>query len=126
MSNKLPHFGVYARIGRSKIHGVGIIAIRRIQKGTHIFFPDNDKLCWVKASKITRLPREIRKLYKDFCIKKGGKYGCPINFNKLSPAWYLNHSKDPNVVADSSYRFYAVKNIKKGDELTANYNTYSE
>jgi SET domain-containing protein len=126
MPTKLPHFGVYTRIGRSKIRGVGIIAILPIRKGTQIFFPDNDKLCWVKAIKLRRLPKEIRKLYEDFCIKKGRKYGCPVNFNKLTPAWYLNHSKDPNVAADSNYRFYALKNIKRGDELTADYRTYSE
>jgi SET domain len=75
---------------------------------------------------ISRLPNEIKKLYKDFCVKKGNKYICPISFNKLTPAWFLNHSDDPNVAADSDYRFYAIRNIKKGEELTANYHTYSE
>jgi SET domain-containing protein len=126
MPTKLPHFGVYTRIGRSKIHGVGVIAIRPIRKGTHIFFPDDEELCWVKATAIARLPKEIRKLYKDFCIKKGGKYGCPISFNKLTPAWYLNHSTEPNVAADSNYMFYALRNIKKGEEIVADYRTYSE
>jgi SET domain-containing protein len=126
MPPKMPHFGVYTRIGRSKIHGVGIIAIRPIRKGAHIFFPDDDKLRWVKVAEVKRSPIEIRKLYKDFCIKKGEKYGCPINFNKLTPAWYLNHSTNPNVGADRDYRFYALKNIKKGDELTTDYRTYSE
>lgn len=126
MPAKPPHFGVHTRIGRSKIHGVGIVAIRPIRKGTYIFFPDDDKLRWVNAAEVRRLPKEIRKLYEDFCIKKGKKYGCPVNFNKLTPAWFLNHSASPNVAIDDDYRFYALKNIAKGDELTTDYRTYSE
>jgi len=126
MASKLPHFSVYTRIGRSKIHGVGVIAIRPIRKGRHIFFPDDERLRWVKATEIRRLSKEIKRLYKDFCIKKGEKYGCPTNFNKLTPAWYLNHSVNPNVATDNNYRFYALRNIKKGEELTADYRTYSE
>jgi len=126
MPAKPPHFGVYTRIGPSKIHGVGIVAIRPIRKGTYIFFPDDDRLHWVKATELRHLPKEIRKLYKDFCIKKGEKYGCPVNFNKLTPAWFLNRSTSPNVAIDDDYRFYALKNIAKGEELTANYRTYSE
>lgn len=125
MPTKPPHYGVYTRIGRSKVHGVGIVAIRPIKKGAYVFFPDDDKLYWIKATAIKRLPIEIKRLYKDFCIKKGERYGCPTNFNKLTPAWFLNHSTNPNVAADSSYRFYALKNIKRGDELTANYREYS-
>lgn len=126
MPTKLPHYGVYTRIAPSKIHGVGIIAIRPIQKGTYIFFPDDDKLRWENATEIKRLPKEIKKLYKDFCIKKGRRYGCPVNFNKLTPAWFLNHSTHPNVAADSDYRFYALRNIRKGEELTADCRIYSE
>jgi hypothetical protein len=102
------------------------MAIRRIKKGTYVFSPDDDKMRWVKATAIKRLPKEIKRLYEDFCIKKDGKYGCPTNFNKLTPAWFLNHSTNPNVAADDSYRFYALKNIKKGDELTSDYRKYSE
>jgi hypothetical protein len=108
------------------VHGVGIIAISPIKKGTYVFSPDDDKLLWVKTTAINLLPKEIKRLYQDFCIKKGNKYGCPTRFNKLTPAWFLNHSTNPNVAADSSYRFYALKNIKKGNELTADYRKYSD
>ena len=126
MPAKLPHYGVYTRIGRSYIHGVGIIAIQPIMKGAFIFLPDDDKLRWIKATAMKRLPKEIQRLYEDFCIKKGNKYGCPTSFNKLTPAWFLNHSENPNVAADKAYRFIALKNIKKGEELTADYNRYSD
>jgi SET domain-containing protein len=126
MNAHFPHYDVYTRIARSKVHGVGVIAVRNIPKGTYIFFGDNDRLRWIKASKVKRLPIQIKRLYKDFCIRKGELYGCPTNFNKMTPAWYLNHSKTPNVAADKAYRFYALRNIKTGEELFADYKTYSE
>jgi len=122
----MPHYKVFTRIARSELHGVGVIAIRQIPKGTFIFGSDDDKLRWVGARSVSRLPKTIKRLYDDFCIKKAGRYGCPTNFNKLTPAWYLNHSSNPNVAVDKSCRFYALKHIKMGEELTADYRTYSE
>jgi SET domain-containing protein len=43
----------------------------------------------------------------------------------LTLAWYLNHSDRPNVAADKNYNFYSIRRIKKGEELTADYDTYS-
>lgn len=57
---------------------------------------------------------------------KDNKYGCPKNFNQLTIAWYLNNSTDPNVGCDSNYNFFALRNIKKGEEITADYSTYSD
>ncbi len=43
----------------------------------------------------------------------------------LTPAWYLNLSKKPNMAADESYDFYSLRMIKKGEELTVDYDTYA-
>lgn len=123
--NELPHYKVFARIGRSKIHGVGVLAIRNIRKGTYIFYGDDEPICWMDKKRIKRCPPGIKKLYEDFCIIKGNIYGCPRNFNQLTPAWYLNESKKPNVACDKDYKFYALRDIKKGEELTVDYTTYS-
>lgn len=125
---KPPHFKVYTRVAISKIQGagIGIIAIADIPKNEYIFYPDNDELVWVSENEIKELPENIKKLYIDFCIKKNDLYGCPINFNKLSPAWYLNNSDNPNVYSDEDYRFRALRDIEKGEELTSNYSSYSE
>jgi SET domain-containing protein len=125
MHKALPHFQIYARIAVSEIHGVGVKAIRPIKKGTYIFYGDDDKIHWIKKSALRGLPKELMKLYKDFCIEKGAWYGCPGNFNKMTPAWYLNHSANPNVACDKGYRFYALRDIKKNEELTVDYRTYS-
>jgi SET domain-containing protein len=123
---KLPHYKVYTRLAQSKIHGVGVFAIRNIKRGVYIFYDDNEDIIWVNKNKLKALPKEIKGLYEDFCIKNGDFYGCPENFNHLTPAWYLNHSAKPNLGCDKSYNFFALKKIKKGEELTVDYKTYSD
>jgi SET domain-containing protein len=125
----LPHYGVYVRIGSSKIHGVGIIAIKNIKKGVQIFYGDDEtKIVWIKKEQLKGISKDVMKLYKDFCIEKndGKLFGCPVNFNSLTPSWYLNHSDKPNVFIDKDYNFYTLRNIKKGEELTVDYGTFNE
>lgn len=136
----LPHDRVYARLRCSRISGVGVVAIRDIPTGTYIFEPDDEELVSMKVQEVheaikketiegkltNEAGKEIRKLYEDFCVLRGGVYECPVSFNKLTPSWFLNHSETPNVAADLSLRFYAIHEIKAGEELTADYRTYTE
>ena len=121
-----PHTGVYARLQPSEIHGIGVFAIADIPKGTYVFEPDDAATISVLKNSITELPEKIRKLYQDFCVLEEGQYECPSNFNQLTASWYLNHSESPNMAADPSLRFYALREIKVGEELTADYATYGE
>ena len=128
--NAMPHEGVFARIKPSEIHGVGVFAICDIPKGTKLFPEDESEIIWMKKSalKLDEMPQEIRQLYDQFCLikNKGETYGCPKSFNLMTIAWYLNHSKTPNVGCDRDYTFYALRDIKKGEELTADYQTYNQ
>jgi hypothetical protein len=65
---KLPHHNNYTRLRPSKIHGVGVFAIRKIKKGMLIFADDDQPIKWVDRKQIRKLPPGIRKLYDDFCI----------------------------------------------------------
>jgi len=125
----MPHHGVYTRLRPSNIHGVGVFAIRDIPEGTRIFQDDDSELIWKKRSELNldELPQEIGSLYDQFCLikEKGETYGCPKSFNLMTVAWYLNHSKTPNVGCDKDYMFFALRDIKKGEELTADYHTYN-
>jgi SET domain-containing protein len=123
---KPPHHKVYTRLICSKVHGVGVAAIRPIKKGTYVFHGDDSELVWVNAAKVRSLPKEIRRLYEDFAVKKGNLYGCPDSFDHLTPTWFLNHSDNPNVASDEEYRFYALRDIKTGEELKVDYRTYSD
>jgi hypothetical protein len=131
-AKKFPHIGVYTRLAPSRISGagVGVFAIRKIEKDTDIFNGEYDKIKWINVKELGSLTGEIRKLYDDFCvIKDNGKlYGCPESFNQLIPCWYLNSSDNPNVRCDekAEYKFYALRDINEGEELTVDYTTYSE
>ena|ERR1700733_11716928 len=127
----LPHNNVYTRLKPSDIHGVGVFAVRPIPKGVPIFRGDDAPIVWVKKSELKGLRGEERRLYDDFCIikDKGQTYGCPVDFNNLTVAWFLNEPKVgqyPNVACREDYTFYALRKIAVGEELTVNYNTFSE
>jgi len=122
----LPHDGVYTRLKPSRVHGVGVFAIIDIPEGTYMFEPDDDDLVSVSADETKGLPAALRKLYEDFCVLNDGAYECPSSLNRLTPAWFLNTSKEPNVAADLSLEFYALRDIKAGEELIADYDAYSE
>jgi SET domain-containing protein len=125
--NILPHINVYTRLKCSKIHGVGVFAIRDIPKGTIIFSDDDATMLWVDKNDIKNIEPELKQLYDDFCVIKGDKYVCPKSFNCLTVGWYINESKDsPNVQCTEEYDFEATRDIKKGEELLANYSLYSE
>jgi SET domain-containing protein len=121
----LPHQGVYARLQPSAIHGIGVFAILPIPSGTYIFEPDDDELVSIPEAEVAFLPEPLRKLYQDFCPKENGEYQCPSSLNRLTPSWFLNHSRQPNVAADNELKFYALRDIAIGEELTSNYSTYS-
>lgn len=96
-----------------------------------IFPGDNEKITWVEQNKIKELSRELRRLYADFCIVDARKikYGCPRSFNRLTVAWYLNRPKSghkPNIGCRRDYTFYALRDIRPGEELTVDYSTYSD
>jgi uncharacterized protein len=129
MAAKMPHDNVYVRLFPSPIHGVGVVAIKDIKKDTLIFQGDDDDLMWIDNRIIEHLGPEIKRLYDDFAVIHENKYGCPDNFNLLTPAWYLNEPKpgeEANVRANADYEFFALRDIKKGEELTVRYRTYSE
>jgi SET domain-containing protein len=121
-----PHDKVFTRLAPSKISGVGVFAILAIKKGQYVFENDKTKMRFLNQSIMNDQPDEIKKLYKDFCVFKGKKVWCPINFNVLTPGWYLNHSTTPNLAADDGIEFYAIRDIESGEELTVDYRTYSD
>jgi SET domain-containing protein len=124
--NKPPHHGVFARLKPSAIHGVGVFAILNIPRGTFVFADEEEQIVWIDKMVVQSLPKPLKDLYEDFAVIKHGKYGCPTNFNLLTTSWYLNHSDQPNLAVDRNYRFYALRDIDAGEELTADYRTYSE
>lgn len=120
----LPHAGVYARIGLSDVHGVGVRAIRDIPRGALVFAGEDERVVWMSRAAVKRLPAAFRSLYEDFGMVWGSKIGVPVNLNRLSVGWYVNHSEAPNVEAGEDGRFRALRRIRRGEELFADYRTF--
>ncbi len=118
-----PHHGVFARIGRSRLHGVGVLAVVDIPVGTLVFHGEDERAVWVRRSCVRRLPPAVRALYEDFGMVDGALLGVPQNLNRLSVGWYVNHSERPNLVAGDDGRFRTLRRIRAGEELTADYRT---
>jgi hypothetical protein len=127
---KLPHEGVYVRLGLSPVHGIGVFAIRPIPAGTDIFANDCVPLIWVGKAELERsdpTPAE-RSLYHDFGIDRGDRIGCPANFHNLTPGWYLNEpvaGAEANVESTDRLAFIARRDIAEGEELTIHYAGFS-
>lgn len=126
----LPHDGVWARLGRSRIHGIGAIAIRPIPGGTNVFANDQREILWVPADAVAALPvgSPERSFYEDFGIRAGGLIGCPSHFDLLSVGWYCNEpapGDEPNLHATDRYEMIAVRDIAAGEELTIRYASFS-
>jgi SET domain-containing protein len=126
MTKRTPHDDVYVRIGPSSIHGVGVIAIRDIPAGTLVFRGESERIVWVSRSLVRRLPKAIRDLYEDFAALSGSWLGVPPSLNRLSVGWYVNHADLPNLEAGDDDRFRAVRRIRMGEELTADYRTIAD
>ena len=114
---------LYCRLGVSKIHGVGVFAIRPIQKGVQPF----KSLVRSRELKFSRkelesLPKGVRKQLEIFCYYEEDTIYIPsIGFNCVDMAIYVNHSKKPNLSFKKNGSLYAVRNIKKGEELMIDY-----
>jgi len=127
---------IFCRVGRSDIHGVGLIAIRDIKKDTLLFnlsnyLPERDELVDISEEEVSSLGEEVVSLIKSYtAISHLGTYALHENgLNNINLGYYLNHSDDPNIRVEMSKNanpyqyanFIAIKDIKKGEELTENY-----
>jgi hypothetical protein len=126
----LPHEKVWARLGLSPIHGIGVFAIRPIPAGTNIFESDSIALVWVAKAVLAEasLTPAQRVFYDDFAVDGGACFGCPVDFNHLTPGWYLNQpapGEDSNVDSDAALNFTARRDIAEGEELTILYSSFN-
>lgn len=126
VESKLPHKNLYTRL-RASTKGVGVFAIREIPEGTKLFVGDLGQTVRVLISDVDKLEdAELRRMYYDFCPVIKDSFVAPIYFNQMTMGWYLNHSNEPNVQIDDESQFVTRRFIRVGEEMTANYTTYSE
>jgi SET domain-containing protein len=114
---------IYCRIGVSPLHGVGVIAIRKIPKGVNPLFSLVPlKEVEFTPDEIKDLPKATRKQIERFCYCDAKRVMIPvIGLNILNFSAYLNHSKEPNIVMHQDGRYEALRVIKSGEELLMDY-----
>lgn len=123
---------VYCRFKPSKISGVGVFAIRDIPKGINPF-----KQFFPIGSSIKVNPQEVfdnpniasgvKKMVRDLYVIDKGVLDLPVcSLNDLSIAFFVNSSKNPNLVTNNGETLVTKRKIKKGEELTADYGTYTD
>ena len=123
----LPHRALYTRLRPSPGKGIGVFAIRDIPQGCNPFAGDDGGSTWVPAPIVDAIADvELRRMYLDFCPLIDGRYLAPRDFNRITPSWYMNHSDEPNVSSDADVNFRAIRAIRAGEELTADYRCYSD
>jgi SET domain-containing protein len=105
----------------SKIHGVGVFAVKRIKKGDHLPLFESDDFRFITPAKVSKTGIPI-KLFRKYSIQFPDGFSSPKNFNRMSIGWYLNHSEKPNSFCDEHYEYFSQRDIKKDEEITINYN----
>ncbi|MFA5992699.1 MAG: SET domain-containing methyltransferase [Candidatus Pacearchaeota archaeon] len=95
--------------------GKGLFANKDFKEGKLIFHHDKSKLRKYSSDEISKMPDNDHADYVGH-----GKY--IIDFH---PCSYMNHSCDPNTIVKMKSilesNIYALRNIKKGEELTHDY-----
>lgn len=122
---------VYCRL-QASAHGVGVFAVRNISAGINPFMGTRtaqDEWIKIPESEVYKnpdIPEAVRLMIEDFFIWKNGFiYFPPLGMNELGIGYFVNHSNNPNL-REKNKEFVTLREVKAGEELTVNYETYSD
>jgi SET domain-containing protein len=103
-------------IAPSKIHGVGVFALRDIAKGQTLGLDDLFRVYTLPYSSFKKLFPEVRKLLLGRWpqVVNGSHFMYPTDRSQA----YMNHSDTPNYCG---FKDAALKDIKKDEEVTEDY-----
>lgn len=120
MENKTTEFSFVLKPAE---HGVGVFIAHGIKKGTYLrLFEDEEKTTEVS---ILRKKNDVPDFFAKYCINRGEVLRCPKDFGCMEIGWYLSHSNTPNA-HHINYKYYALHDIKTGEEITIDYNALEE
>lgn len=107
---------VKTRIGASKIHGVGCMAILDLKKGERLYADNIPKVYTLTHADLGKLFPEIRDMILEQWpnIVNGARFAYPTTRIQA----YMNHSEDPNYDA---MKDELLKDVSKGEEITHDY-----
>lgn len=109
------------RVRRSRLHGRGVFALRRIRKGTRVIEYLGDRVSHTEADdRYSHKPVEDNHTFL-FIVNRSTVIDGGANGNA---ARFINHSCDPNcesLIEDRRVFIEAIRTIQPGDELTYDY-----
>ena len=114
---------VYCRLGVSPIHGIGVFAVRAIEKGVDPLrsLVSHKEISFTREE-LKNLPKGVRKQIEMFCYYDDKEVLIStMGLNTMDYAIYSNHSKTPNLIMKKSGRFETLTKIRVGDELFMDY-----
>ncbi len=121
MQNKTTEFSF---ILKTTEHGIGVFAVHDIKAETYLRLFGDEKNEKNDVS-VIRKKEGVPKFFQQFCVSRGDTLRCPKDFGCMEVGWYLNHSKTPNAY-HKNYEYYAIRDIKAGEEITIDYNILEE
>ena len=108
------------KLGASKIHGVGVFAIKDIQKGEKLYLLPNQIARWYNLpySSLKKLRPEVKELILERwpAVINGSHFIAPNDMAILCT--FVNHAETPNYEIGTDK---ALKDIKTGEEIVQNY-----
>src|SRR3989344_7616464 len=100
----------FIEVKKSGIEGMGVFALKNFKEGEMVYSFEKGKI--IGVADIPNVP-DVEKRYLDEIRKDEFEVIKP-------PARYVNHSCNPNVM-EKERTAYALGNIKKGEEITIDY-----
>lgn len=111
-------------------YGVGVFATHDIKKGTHLRLFVDEKTNEHEARVMQKT--DVPEMFYGHCLDRGDTMICPPDFGAMPIGWYVNHFQTPNARPGSNpnkhrrYRWYAIQDIKEGEEILFDYNNLEE
>ena len=104
----------HGEVAKSTIHGFGVFAKKNFRKGDTI-----EECPYIVSGQEKKHPKKVQEYLFSGPTKKTTLillgYGCVYNHSKNNNADYYSDDKKKVIV------FYAIKKIKKGEEIFSNY-----
>ena len=112
-------------------HDIGVFAAHGIKSGTLLRLFGNEtaeleggRAVYKSTFRNSMRKEDVPEFFRQYCRDKGDNtLFCPQNFGCMEIGWYLNHSETPNVYEEPGFDYFALRDIKKGEEITIDYNT---
>lgn len=101
--------------------GVGVFVLHDVAEGTSMeLFTESFQ---EELKKSEEVPSELQ----GYCLDQpGGILLCPKRFNEMPIGNYLNHSEEANLRWEEEKGYFALRDIRAGEELFADYRELGE